>query len=178
MAVTGRARALAPLLAVALALSGCTGPQRIVIMAPRVADTADYTLVSVQILSPPPQPGAGTVTVRIVYDLHVAGGNVSPMVWVFDDDSFLRFSDDVIERANFVAGTGGLSSGRHDGTLTFDLSCDGDEVVGSEGGTGEGHREFLIGNVNEAEIRAAAQRPGAAGNPVVASDPVDLWCEA
>jgi len=160
---------------VALLLGGCTDLIRVTVGA-RVADTADYSIVSVGIPSPPPQPGAGTITMRIVYDLHATGGNVSPVVWLFDDDAFLRFNDDTVAKGNFVVAADNLAPGRYDGTFSFLLTCDDDQVVGPEGGTGEGHKE-LFGNVNEAEIKAAAQRPGNENNPIVVSDAVDLWCE-
>jgi hypothetical protein len=160
--------------AACVSLAACSAGR--ILLNARVADTADYSLNSIQILQPPAQPGAGDVTVRIAYDLAATGGNVSPIVWLFDDDGFLRFADDVVAKGNFVEGAGNLAPGSYDGMFTFSLSCDDDEVVGPLDGTGEGHKE-LFGNINEAEIRAAAQRPGDASNPIVVSDAVDLWCE-
>ena len=161
-------------MAACASLAACSAGR--ILVNVRVDDNADYTLNSIQVLQPPAQPGAGDVTVRIAYDLAATGGNVSPIVWLFDDDGFLRFGDDVVAKGNFVEGAGNLSPGSYDGMFTVSLSCDDDEVVGPLDGTGEGHKE-LFGNINEAEIRAAAQRPGDANNPIVVSDPVDLWCE-
>ena len=162
------------LAALAAAIVGCSGLERIVLSAV-VADTADYTITSISILPPPAQPGAGTLRVHITYTLNQPGGNVSPIVWLYDDDNFLRFGDDIVAKGNFVEGAGNLSAGLHDGTIDFTLSCDGDEVVGTEGGTGEGYSDLF--GINEAEIVAAAQRQGSASNPIVTSAPVDLWCE-
>ena len=98
-------------------------------------------------------------------------------MWLYDDDDFLRFGDDDMARANFVEGATNLSPGQHDGTITLTLTCDGNEVVGPLGRSGEGGKEFLIGNINEAEMRAAVQRQGAPNSPIVVSDAIDLWCE-
>ncbi|MBZ4417512.1 hypothetical protein [Myxococcus sp. RHSTA-1-4] len=155
--------------------SGCaSGPIRIGV---GVVDDADYTLTQVSILPPPPQPGAGVVTVRIAYELHQPGGNVAPAVQVFDDDGALN-ADDVVDRGQLVVDARNLSPGPHEGTLTFTLTCDADnKVVGRLDGTGEGHNP-AIGPRNPADIKARVGRPGNASHPTLVSNEVELWCES
>ena len=105
-------------LALALLLAACGG-SGIRIVDGGVADNADYTIDRVMILAPPAQPGAGEITVRIVYTLHQSGGNVAPNVRLFDDDNVFRFGDDVVARGQFVEGAHGLAPGQHDGTITY-----------------------------------------------------------
>ncbi|MCY1018054.1 hypothetical protein [Pyxidicoccus sp. MSG2] len=156
--------------------TGCGGGP-LIIRSGGVVDDADYTIQQISVLPPPPQPGAGDVTVRIVYELHRAGGNVAPAVQLFDDDGSANPAD-VLDQRQFVESANGRSPGLYDGTLTFTLTCDADnKVVGRLDGTGEGHNP-AIGPINPADIRAAVQRPGNASHPTLRSNEVELWCES
>jgi hypothetical protein len=157
------------LLTLILVLSGCNGSIRI---TTGVVDDADYTLLSAS-LSAPPQPGAGTVTVVLRYRLNATGGVVSPFVKIFDDDDFLRFNDDGLDQTQFSEGAFSKAPGEYVGTVTFNLTCNGDEVVGALDGTGEGHADIF--GVNEAEIFAIVRSPE--GHGEVTSNTIDLWCE-
>lgn len=159
-----------------IVIMGCSRGTRVVIVPPVVQDTANYTIDRVMIINSPVQPGAGTLEVRIVYTLHQSGGTVAPMIYLLDDDDFLRLGDDMLTKRQFVEGADHLSPGQHDGIIELSLSCNGDEVVGPLGNTGEGHREWWD-SINEAEIKAAAQRGVYGTEAVFSSDPVELWCE-
>ncbi len=138
---------------------------------------ADYTITAVTIGPAPAQPGAGTVTVTVDYELHQPGGLVSIVIWLYDDDDILRFADDELVAVT-QGETGGATPGPYSMATSFSLQCggpDGDEVVGAQGGTGEGHEVFLIG-IDEAEIKAAARREVNPTSPVT-SDVVEMWCE-
>lgn len=166
---------------------------------PVIADSADYTIDDIRIIPPPVgQPGQGTVGVVIEFTLHATGGNVSPIVWVWEHDTGDNFpprigSSGELGHANPHEGsvTVGTGSGK---TLTawFDFSCggsNGNEVRGPNGnGTGEGHWEWwdwLVPQINwdDAEIRAAAARQGPSGDNSgleaehwIGSDVLDLSC--
>ena len=135
---------------------------------------ADYTITAVTVGPAPAQPGAGTLTVTVDYQLNQPGGFVSIVVWLYDDDDILRFEDDELVAVT-VGEAAAATMGPDSIATSFSLQCDGDEVVGLEGRTGEGHEVFLIG-IDEAEIKAAARREVNPASPVT-SDVVEMWCE-
>lgn len=138
---------------------------------------ADITITSVTTGPAPSQPGAGTLTVTVNYQVNQPGGTAAIVVWLFDDDDFLRFQDD--ELVAVVQGASAATAGPGSMSTSFVLTCggpDGDEVIGGQNGTGEGHSVFLLGT-DEAEIRAAARPDTNTAATVVVSDLVEMWCE-
>jgi hypothetical protein len=138
---------------------------------------ADFTISAVSIGPAPAQPGAGTLTVTVVYELNQPGGLVSIVIWLYDDDGFLRFADDELVAVT-LGEAAATTPGPYSMATSFTLQCggpDNDEVVAAQGGTGEGHDVFLVG-IDEAEIKAAARREVNPAEPVT-SDIVEMWCE-
>ncbi len=166
---------------------------------PVIPDSADYTIDDIRIIPPPVgQPGQGTVGVITEFTLNAIGGNVSPIVWVWEHDVGNNFGPSVgssgeLGHDNPYEGsaTVGLGSGK---TLTawFDFTCGGDngnEVLGPNGnGTGEGEFDWwdwLVPQANwdDAEIRAAVahQNPngdnsGLEPERIIGTDVLDLSC--
>lgn len=161
--------------------SGCISGSMPTFSTPVIPDTADYTIDDIHIIPPPAGSlGNGTVQVIVEFTLHAPVGNVSPIVWVYEHDTFDNLppqpgSSGDLGHANPHEGAITLTaSGTSQNHLTadFTFSCggaDGDEVIGPNGrGTGEGDWDSFPPQVmwDDAEIIAAVARQPASGVPV------------
>ena len=152
---------------------GCNPGSIPVFSTPIVPDTADYTIDDIHIVPPPAGSlGNGTVQVIVQFTLHSDVGNVSPIVWVYEHDTFDNFppqpgSSGDLGNTNPHEGAASLfASGGNSLMTSFTFTCGGeggDEVLGPNGGgTGEGDWDSFPPQVmwDDAEIIAAvARRP-------------------
>lgn len=175
-------------------LSGCVPGSLPVFSTPVIPDTADYMITDIHLIPPPAgNLGNGTVHVIVEFTLLSNIGNVSPIVWVYEHDTFDNFppqpgTSGDLGNANPHEGAASLfASGGNTVTTDFTFSCggqDGDEVIGPNGGgTGEGDWDSFPPQVmwDDAEIIAAVARRPADGSPIDMSQArwtasVDMSC--
>jgi hypothetical protein len=164
-------------LACAAAALACAGGTSVVLVPPSSDDSADYTLLSARIVSGPAVIGEGQSAqydVSYTFERHATGGAVAPWVVGVDDDGAFRLDDDDLAALQSIFG--GLSDppGVYQGSGSFTLRCENDEIKGGLGGSAEGHEDIL--GVNEAEVVARVQRGFENPTQAVESAPKDVAC--
>ncbi len=157
-------------------LSSCGGNVRINIPRP---DDAQYRIRNVVIQGPAQirqDPTMYTITFEVVAQND--GGAVTPLVSLLDDDSGVRFGDDLLAQSTMEINPVPITRGTYTGRALMGLSCTPTfNVQGNLGSSGEGGRMGGFAPfdfVDEAEVYAKVSRGDGSG--AVTSGVIDVDC--